>query len=178
MKQTTPLETFINWYTNLPLDIQNQFALAVITYVPNLVNEENSFHTVSSSDPSQIYHDFKTWLESYQDKEKKKVAGVLLCLRSIISFYTRHWDKPFNETFSTEMNIYTSALQGVKKMKNLDDKEAEEEAKKMIDRISSRISSKISASIEIKKSWDELCKKDLSDEQLNYSLFPSSSDEL
>ncbi|ALB40607.1 hypothetical protein AA650_09105 [Anabaena sp. WA102] len=73
MTQTTPLETFINWYTNLPLDIQNQFALAVITYVPNLVNEENSFHTVSISDPSQIYHDFKTWLESYKDKEKKKL---------------------------------------------------------------------------------------------------------
>ncbi|ALB40608.1 MULTISPECIES: hypothetical protein [unclassified Anabaena] len=85
---------------------------------------------------------------------------------------------PFDEQLSTTMNIYTSALQEVKKMKNLDEKEAEEEAKKMINRISSGISSKISASIEIKKSWDVLCKKDLSDEQLNYSLFPSSSDEV
>ncbi|HCQ20567.1 MAG: hypothetical protein AN481_06215 [Aphanizomenon flos-aquae LD13] len=176
MTQTTPLEVFINWYTNLPLDIQNEFALAVMTYVPNFVNEENSLHTVSISDASQIFHNFKNCLESYKTKEKAKVVGLLLCLRSIISFHAQKCDMPFDEQLSTTMNIYTSAFQEVKKKKNLDEKEAEEEAKKMINLISSGISSKISASIEIKKSWDELCKKDLSDEQLHYSLFPNSSD--
>ncbi len=173
MIQTTPVEALINWYKTLPLARKYEFAQFIVNYAPNLVNEENSFSTIPPQEYSQISSKFQKWLESYKDKEKINVVGLILCLRAIISFQIRNWGNPFDEIFYKSVSIASSALQNLRKMKDVD----EEESKKFLDSMNYVISSTILESTEIKKSWDDLCRKDLSDE-LIYSWFHSSSNSI
>ncbi len=170
MIQTSPLEALINWYITLPLARKYEFAQFILNYAPNLVNEENFLFNVPPQEYSHISSKFQEWLESYKDKEKINVVGLILCLRAIISFQIRNWDNPFDEILYTNVSIASSALQNLKKMKDVD----EEESKRFIDSMNFGISSRILESTEIKKSWDDLCRKDLSDELIS-SWFHNSS---
>jgi len=160
-----PLDTLLNWYEGIPTDKQRALALVILLYLPDYTEP------IQRNNIAGVIAYLKGYLNNSKNREKVKIIGTVMSVRSIINYYFKGDNLPIDEKILKDVSLNTAVIE---RMKNNWDDESIEKLRNILN-VNPQEYIKWN---EIKNNWQTVCDSDLSDKSLGdwlLSNYPRST---